>query len=118
MPTSLVMSVAKSGAKYGYWEYTYTTLTSGTTLDGGYHVIFTNFSTEQTVNLPLAADHPGREYVIRARTGTSKCVLQRSGSDTIDDGSSETSIDINADKGRTLISDGVSRWYCTTGIGS
>ena len=106
--------LGSTGAVYENVE----TLTSGRTLTTTDHVIFTNFSSEQNVTLPTASGNKGKEYIIRARTGTSKCVVQRSGSDTIDDGSSETSIDVNGDKGRILISDGVSRWYCVTGIGS
>tara|TARA_R100000231_G_scaffold117654_1_gene87827 strand:+ start:4654 stop:5163 length:510 start_codon:yes stop_codon:yes gene_type:complete len=99
-------------------NYNVQTITSGKTLDTDDHVIFTNFSTETTVTLPLASTYEGKEYIIRARHNSEKCVLQRSGSDTIDDGGSETSIDINADKSRTLISDGISTWYVVTSIGA
>ena len=99
-------------------NYNVQTITSGKTLEEDDHVIFTNFSTETTVTLPLAASYEGKEYIIRARHNSEKCVLQRSGSDVIDDGGLETSIDINADKSRTLISDGSSTWYVVTSTGA
>lgn len=94
-----------------------TTITSGRTLTASDNVVFTNFSTEQTVTLPLASENEGVEYIIRARTNTSKCVVSRSGSDKIDDGGLENTIDISADKSRTLISDGISTWYSTNDTG-
>ena len=94
------------------------TITTGRTLTSSDYVIFTNFSTEQNVTLPTASGNEGKLYIIRARHNSEKCVLQRSGSDEIDDGGLETSIDINSDKSRTVVSDGNSTWYCVTGIGS
>ena len=94
-----------------------TTITSGRTLTASDNVIFTNFSTEQTLTLPSASENEGVEYIIRARTNTSKCVVSRSGSDKIDDGGLENTIDISADKARTLISDGISTWYSTNDTG-
>lgn len=94
-----------------------TTLTTGRILTDDDNVVFTNFATEQTVTLPLASENEGVEYIIRARTNTSKCVVSRSGSDNIDDGGLETTIDISADKSRTLISDGISTWYSTNDTG-
>ena len=94
-----------------------TTITSGRTLTASDNVVFTNFSTEQTVTLPSASENEGVEYIIRARTNTSKCVVSRSGSDKIDDGGLENTIDISADKSRTLISDGISTWYSTNDTG-
>lgn len=95
-----------------------TTITTGRTLTETDHIVFVNFNSEQNITLPSASANEGKEYVIRTRHNSSKAVVQRSGSDIIDDGGSETSIDVNGDKARTLISDGVSRWYCVTGIGS
>ncbi len=92
--------------------------TSGFTLDNGYDIVITNFSSEQNVVLPSASDNPYKKFIIRAKDGSSKCVLQRSGSDTIDDSGSATQIDVNAGKARTIVSDGTSIWYCVTGIGS
>ena len=106
--------LGSTGAVYQNVE----TLTSGRTLTTSDHVIFTNFSTEQNLVLPTASGNKGKEYIIRARHNSSKCVLQRSGSDNIDDGGLETSIDINADKSRTLISDGSSTWYVVTSTGA
>jgi len=94
------------------------TITSGRTLTNSDHVIFTNFSSEQTVTLPTASGNKGVEYIIRARHSSSKCVLSRSGYDKIDDGGLENTIDINADKSRTLISDGDSTWYVVTSTGA
>ena len=94
------------------------TLTSGRALTTEDHVIFTNFSTEQNLTLPTASGNKGKEYIIRARHNSQKCVLQRSGSDKIDDGGLENSIDINADKSRTLVSDGTSTWYVVTSTGA
>jgi hypothetical protein len=94
------------------------TLTTGRTLTTSDHVIFTNFSSESTVTLPTASSNKGKEYIIRARTNSSKCVLSRSGSDKIDDGGLENTIDINPDKSRTLISDGSSTWYVVTSTGA
>lgn len=105
------------GSKGGYYE-SVETITTGRTLTTDDHVIFTNFSTEQTVTLPLATGNKGVEYIIRARTTSQKCVLSRSGSDKIDDGGLENTIDINADKSRTLISDGNSTWYVVTSTGA
>lgn len=99
-------------------NYNVRTITSGITLAENDHVIFTNFSTETNVTLPLASSYEGKEYIIRARHNSEKCVLQRSGSDKIDDGGLENSIDINADKSRTLISDGSSTWYVVTSTGA
>ena len=93
------------------------TLTSGRTLTASDNVVFTNFSSEQTLTLPLASENEGVEYIIRARKNSSKCVLSRSGSDKIDDGALENTIDINESKARTVISDGASTWYCTNDIG-
>lgn len=105
------------GGKGGYYE-SVETITTGRTLTTDDHVIFTNFSTEQTVTLPLATGNKGVEYIIRARTNSEKCVLSRSGSDKIDDGGLENTIDINPDKSRTLISDGNSTWYVVTSTGA
>ena len=95
-----------------------TTITTGRTLTTADHVVFTNFSTEQTVTLPLAGDNEGVEFIIRARHNSEKCVLSRSGSDKVDDGGLENTIDINADKSRTVISDGSSTWYVVTSTGA
>ena len=107
----------QAGSKGGYYE-SVETITTGRTLTTDDHVIFTNFSTEQTVTLPTASGNKGVEYIIRARTSTSKCVLSRSSTDKIDDGGLENTIDINADKARTLISDGTSTWYVVTSTGA
>lgn len=107
--------LGSTGATYQNYE----TLTSGRALTSDDHVIFVDFNSEQTVTLPLAEDNGGKEYIIRVRHDSSKCVLQRSGSDNIiDDGSFDTSIDINGDKSRTLISDGVNTWYVVTSTGA
>ena len=106
--------LGSTGAVYENVE----TITSGRTLTTSDHVIFTNFTTEQTVTLPTASGNKGKEYIIRARTNSEKCVLSRSGSDKIDDGGLENTIDINADKSRTLISDGTSTWYVVTSTGA
>lgn len=106
--------LGSTGAVYENVE----TITSGRTLTTSDHVIFTNFSSEQTVTLPTASGNKGKEYIIRARTTTSKCVLSRSGTDKIDDGGLENTVDINADKSRTLISDGTSTWYVVTSTGA
>jgi hypothetical protein len=57
------------GGKGGYYE-SVETLTSGRALTTDDHIIFTNFSTEQTVTLPLATGNKGVEYIIRARTNS------------------------------------------------
>ena len=106
--------LGSTGAVYENVE----TLTAGRTLTTSDHVIFTNFSSESTVTLPTASGNKGKEYIIRARTNSEKCVLSRSGSDKIDDGGLENTIDINADKSRTLISDGTSTWYVVTSTGA
>lgn len=106
--------LGSTGAVYENVE----TITSGRTLTTDDHVIFTNFGSEQTVTLPTASGNKGKEYIIRARTNSEKCVLSRSGSDKIDDGGLENTIDINADKSRTLISDGTSTWYVVTSTGA
>lgn len=105
------------GGKGGSYE-SVETLTSGRVLTTDDHVIFTNFSTEQTVTLPTATGNKGVEYIIRARTNSEKCILSRSGSDKIDDGGLENTIDINPDKSRTLISDGNNTWYVVTSTGA
>jgi hypothetical protein len=105
------------GSKGGVYE-SVETITTGRTLTTDDHVIFTNFSSEQTVTLPLASGNKGKEFIVRARTNSSKCVLSRSGSNKIDDGGLENTIDINADKSRTLISDGNSTWYVVTSTGA
>jgi len=107
----------QSGSKGGYYE-SVETLTSGRTLTTDDHVIFTNFSSEQTVTLPTASGNKGVEYIVRARTNSEKCVLSISGSDKIDDGGLENTIDINPDKSRTVISDGSSTWYVVTSTGA
>lgn len=106
--------LGSTGAVYENVE----TIASGRTLTTSDHVIFTNFSSESTVTLPLASGNKGKEYIIRARTSSQKCVLSRSGSDKIDDGGLQNTIDINADKSRTLISDGTSTWYVVTSTGA
>lgn len=106
--------LGSTGAVYENVE----TITSGRTLTTSDHVIFTNFSSESTVTLPTASGNKGKEYIIRARTASSKCVVSRSGTDKIDDGGLENTIDINADKSRTLISDGTSTWYVVTSTGA
>lgn len=110
----LYPQLGSTGAVYENVE----TITSGRTLTTSDHIIFTNFSTERTVTLPTASGNKGKEYIIRARTNSEKCVLSRSGSDKIDDGGLENTIDINSDKSRTLISDGTSTWYVVTSIGA
>lgn len=106
--------LGSTGAVYENVE----TITTGRTLTTSDHVIFTNFSSESTVTLPTAAGNKGKEYIIRARTNSEKCVLSRSSTDKIDDGGLENTIDINADKSRTLISDGTSTWYVVTSTGA
>lgn len=106
--------LGSTGAVYENVE----TITTGRTLTTSDHVIFTNFGSESTVTLPIASGNKGKEYIIRARTNSEKCVLSRSGSDKIDDGGLENTIDINADKSRTLISDGTSTWYVVTSTGA
>jgi len=124
-PTGLYMGHAGSNVKIypqlgstGAVYENVETITSGRTLTTSDHVIFTNFSSEQTVTLPLASGNKGKEYIIRARTNSEKCVLSRSGTNKIDDGGLENTIDINADKSRTLISDGNSTWYVVTSTGA
>ena len=106
----------QQGSKGGRYEQV-ETLTTARDLTTDDHVIFTNFSTESTVNLPTASGNKGVEFIIRARTGSGKCVVSRSGTDKIDDGGLENTIDISADKSRTLICDGSSTWYCIDNIG-
>ena len=106
--------LGSTGAVYENVE----TITTGRTLTTSDHVIFTNFSSESTVTLPTAAGNKGKEYIIRARTNSEKCVLSRSSTDKIDDGGLENTIDINADKSRTIISDGTSTWYVVTSTGA
>lgn len=82
-------------------------------------VILFDFSTQRNVDLPSAADNAGKVYIIRGEDGSDSCNLRRTGTDkVVDDGSPQNSIIINANKARTLVSDGVSKWYCITGIGS
>jgi len=99
-------------------NYNVRTIDSATTLDGDDHVIFVNDSSQVNITLPLAATYEGKEYIIRTRHNSEKAVVSRSGSDKIDDGGLENSIDINADKSRTLISDGTSTWYVVTSTGA
>ena len=106
----------QQGSKGGRYEQV-ETLTTARDLTTDDHIIFTNFSTESTVNLPTASGNKGVEFIIRARTNSSKCVVSRVGTDKIDDGGLENTIDISADKARTLICDGTSTWYCVDNIG-
>ena len=99
-------------------NYNVRTIDSATTLGADDHVIFVNDNNQVNITLPLAATYEGKEYIIRTRTNSEKAVVSRSGSDKIDDGGLENSIDINADKSRTLISDGSSTWYVVTSTGA
>lgn len=99
-------------------NYNVRTIDSAITLDGDDHVIFVNDTSQVNITLPLAASYEGKEYIIRTRHNSEKAVLSRSGSDKIDDGGLENSIDINADKSRTLISDGINTWYVVTSTGA
>lgn len=110
---TVTISAVASGAVYSV-----ETITSGRTLTTSDHVIFTDFGSEQSVVLPDASDNPGRVYIIRAKKDTQKCLLTASGSDQIEDNAFESSIDVNAGKGRTVISDGVSLWYAVTSTGA
>ena len=110
----LYPQLGSTGAVYENVE----TITSGRTLTTSDHVIFTNFTTRANCYTTNSLWQQGKEYIIRARTNSEKCVLSRSGSDKIDDGGLENTIDINADKSRTLISDGTSTWYVVTSTGA
>ena len=93
------------------------TISADKTLGKDDHVIFVNATSDVDITLPLAATYAGKEYIIRVRKNSSDASLIRSGSDKIDDGSLDNSIDIDESKSRTVISDGISTWYCVDNIG-
>ena len=93
------------------------TISADKTLGENDHVIFVNATSDIDITLPLAATYAGKEYIIRTRTNSNKAVLTRSGSDKIDDGGLENTVDISGDKARTVISDGVSTWYSVNDTG-
>ena len=100
-----------------------TEITEETTLSSSHYIVLCNFASQTDVYLPLAADCPGRVYIIRTLNASGyKCVLNVDQGppvvDTIDDGGSATSIDINGGKGRIIVSDGMRTWVCVSGIGS
>ena len=99
-------------------NYNIETISSDKTLGASDHVIFVNASVDVDITLPLAASYAGKEYIIRTRKNSNDAHVYRSGSDQIDDGVLIDNIDVNEAKGRTFISDGISTWYCVTGIGS
>ena len=100
-------------------HYSFRTITNDYVLLVSDVVIVFDFSSQQNVDLPSAASNAGKVYIIRGEHGSDSCNLRRTGTDkVIDDGSPQNDIIINANKARTLVSDGVSNWYCVTGIGS
>jgi len=93
------------------------TISDDKTLGEDDHVIFVNASSDVDITLPLASSYAGKEYIIRVRKNSNDAQLIRSGSDKIDDGDLQNNIDIDEAKSRTVISDGVSTWYCVDNIG-
>ena len=91
-------------------------ITGTTTLDETNHVVICNFGSETDVNLPIAAQHLGREYIIRTKSTTSKCVLKvaAASGDKIDNDALVDQIDINASKSKSIVSDGSGIWYLTS----
>ena len=63
----------------------------------------------QTITLPLAANSPGKTYTV-LNTAAHNTDIQRSGSDTIDDGSTTTITLTTAYEHVTLKSDGIALW--------
>ncbi len=90
-----------------------TSIISGTsiTLDSNYYLIELSDTGSVTVTLPQASTESGREYVLIKTGATGAITINRSGSDTIDDGST-TSISLTTQYDKvSLISNGSNRWY-------
>ena len=99
--------------------YPFKTITNTYTILGTDCVIVFDFPSLKVVTLPLAASYPGKVLILRGEDGSDTCRLTRSGSDKVnDDSGNQNYIEINANKARTLVSDGVDTWYCVTGLGS
>lgn len=93
-------------------DNTYTLLTTDC-------VVVFDFSSLKVVTLPLASDNAGKVFILRGENGSDTCRLTRSGSDKVsDDSGDQDYVEINANKARTIVSDGVDTWYCVTGLGS
>jgi len=103
----------------GGLNYNVETISDDKVLGADDHVIFVNKSSGGNVNitLPLASSYEGKVYIIRVRKNSEDVTLTRSGSNQIDDGALENSIDISEAKSRMLISDGISTWYSVDNIG-
>ena len=101
--------------------HTFKTLTDSDnpyTVQDSDYMLFVDTTNELTINLPEASTVPGRVLRIRPRHDSSKAVLTRAGSDTIDDGGDQNTVDINGGKSRTIISNGNGIWYTITSTGA
>ena len=82
-------------------------------------VVVFDFSSLKVVTLPLASDNAGKGFILRGEDGSDTCRLTKSGSDKVsDDSGDQDYVEINANKARTIVSDGVDTWYCVTIRGS
>ena len=109
----------KSTIEAGGPSYPFKSITDTYTILEDDCVLVFDFPSLKVVTLPLAASYPGKVLILRGEDGSDTCRLTRSGSDNVNDNSgNENYIEINANKSRTLVSDGVDTWYCVTGLGS
>lgn len=101
--------------------HTFKTLTDSDdpyTVQDNDYMLFVDTTSDITINLPEASTAPGRVLRVRPRHDSSKAVLTRAGSDKIDDGGDQNTVDVNGGKSRTIISDGNGIWYTITSTGA
>ncbi len=97
-------------AMTGGVQYAVTTTTATTiTLTSAHYLLRVNVASTCTITLPSASANPGQTYIILNMTANS-VVINRAGSDTINDGTA-TSQTLNSQYDRMkLMSDGTSLW--------